>query len=138
MSTRFPLCIALTAFALLPPACGDSSSGPDTETGPAADFSRSPAEIKAEVKAAETPVLEQAVVAYNEFIASKQGEVDALETQIKELGGNALDAVLGEGQTDAAKAELQSLQANVDALHKDIMALKERLDIYVQELAARG
>jgi hypothetical protein len=136
MPTATSLGTALIALCVLLPACGGSAGS--SAPGRGADASKTKSTIRAEVKAAEHPVLAQAVTAYNALIASKQAELEALEAQIEEHSWRTPDAAQGEGQIDSVAAEVERWKGSAGLLRTELKELRSRLEIYVQELATRG
>jgi len=100
-----------------------------------ADEGKSVAEIQASVKTADKTTLQTAVESYQSAITAHQGELEDIQAKIKELGGGALNGLLG-GKADETKADLQKLQAQASEITATLKSLKQKLDVYVQALAS--
>jgi peptidoglycan hydrolase CwlO-like protein len=130
---RSLLITALALATLTLSACSPGAGSP----GPEADQDKTPAQIKTEIAQADQTTLEATIEKYQAMIASKQGELEGLETKLKEAAGDALDNLMGEGTTDQVKAEAEELKATIATLKSELEALQAKLAVYMEELNKR-
>ncbi len=96
---------------------------------PTTDAGKSTTEVQAEAKAADVPTLQKIVANYNTEIASRQDQVKELEGKVKDAVAKALGG---------SKGDVDKLKADLDKLVAQVKDLKDRLEIYAKELAARA
>ena len=106
--------IALCLFAIL--GCGKK-----------ADENKPISEVKAEAEKMDTDGLRAMAMVYQKAITAKNGEVEKLSAKLKDIPAAEM---LGN--------EAKELKADVDNLNKSISALKERFEVYYQNLKDKG
>jgi len=106
--------IALCLFAIL--GCGKK-----------ADENKPISEVKAEAEKMDTDGLRAMAMAYQKSIAAKNSEVEKLTAKLK-----------GIPATEMLGNEAKELKADIDNLNKSISALKERFEVYYQNLKDKG
>ncbi len=92
-----------------------------------ADETKPVSEVKFEADQMDTNELKSAAMRYKEAITSKTGELERITAKLKEI---PVTEMLGE--------EAKGLKADIEGLNKSVSALKERFDIYLQELRKKG
>lgn len=85
------------------------------------------AEVKAEAEKMDVEQLRAAALNYQKAIQAKEPEVQKLAEQIKAI---PLTELMGEKAT--------TLKADMEKVSKSIAALKERMQVYVDQLKARN
>jgi predicted nucleic acid-binding Zn-ribbon protein len=95
--------------------------------GKEADETIPVSEVKAEADQMDTNKLKSAAMRYKEAITAKTGELERITTKLKEI---PVAEMLGE--------EAKRLKADIDDLNKSVSALRERFDVYLQELRKKG
>lgn len=127
--------LVLSCLILATVACGSG------EPGPAADASKTPAQVKEAVKGQDVTVLEKAVASYKAAIDETKVEAKKLEDEIKEAGSKALDGLLGDGKVDEIKADVEAkvaeLETELKALKDKVADMVAKLKVYTEELASR-
>ena len=106
--------IALCLFAIL--GCGKK-----------ADENKPISEVKAEAEKMDTDGLRTMAMVYQKAIAAKHSEVEKLSAKLKEIPA-----------TEMLGAEAKELKADIDNLNTSISALKERFEVYYQNLKDKG
>ena len=106
--------IALCLFAIL--GCGKK-----------ADENKPISEVKAEAEKMDTDGLRTMAMVYQKAIAAKNSEVEKLSAKLKEIPA-----------TEMLGAEAKELKADIDNLNTSISALKERFEVYYQNLKDKG
>jgi signal transduction histidine kinase len=106
--------IALCLFAIL--GCGKK-----------ADENKPISEVKAEAEKMDTDGLRDMAIAYQKSIAAKNSEVEKLTAKLKDIPA-----------TEMLGNEAKELKADIDNLNKSISALKERFEVYYQNLKDKG
>ena len=91
--------------------------------GQKADEAKPVSEVKAEAEQMDTGELRAMATRYKEAITAKKGELEKITSKLKEI---PLAEKLGE--------DAKGLSADIENLNKSISALKERFDVYYQEL----
>ena len=91
--------------------------------GQKADEAKPMSEVKAEAEQMDTGELRAMAMRYKEALTTKKGELDKITAKLKEI---PLAEKLGE--------DAKGLSADIENLNKSISALKERFDVYYQEL----
>jgi uncharacterized lipoprotein YehR (DUF1307 family) len=109
--------LILCSLAIL--GCGKSGQEAD-ETTPMS-------EVKAEAEKMDTNQLRAMAMTYKEAIVAKQKEIEKVTAKLKEL---PVAEMLGE--------EAKGLKADIANLNKSVSALKERFDVYYQNLQKEG
>jgi hypothetical protein len=89
--------------------------------------SRPVSEIAAEAKNMAVAELQNIVAKYKQVIAVKQVDIQALQAKIKEI---PLTQLLGE--------EAKKLKTDISTIAASVSALTERMNVYIQELKAKG
>ena len=89
--------------------------------------SRPVAEIAAEAKTMAVAQLQNIVAKYQQVIAAKQVDIQKLQEKIKAI---PLTQLLGE--------EAKKLKTDISAITASVSALTERMNVYIQELKAKG
>jgi uncharacterized coiled-coil DUF342 family protein len=92
-----------------------------------ADETKPVSEVKAEAAQMDTKELRSAAMRYKEAITAKTGELERITSKLKEI---PVTEMLGE--------EAKGLKADIEDLNKSVSALKERFDVYLQELRKKG
>lgn len=95
--------------------------------GQKADENKPLEEVKAEAASLDTAKLEKAALAYKDAIMAKQGDVEKLMAELKEI---PITEMMG----DQAK----ELKGKAEEIKKSVSALTERYQVYVEELKAKG
>jgi hypothetical protein len=113
----FRTILALTMAALLT-VCG---------CGKKADTSKSIPEVKAEAEKMDVSQLRSMATTYKDALTAKMEEVKAEGAKLKDI---PIADIMG----DKAK----TLKANIDEIQKQVDALKERFQVYVDELKKKG
>ncbi len=106
--------IALCLFAIL--GCGKK-----------ADENKPISEVKAEAEKMDTTGLRDMAMAYQKAIAAKTSELEKLTAKLKDI---PVTEVMGN--------EAKELKADIENLNKSISALKERFEVYYQNLKDKG
>lgn len=106
--------IALCLFAIL--GCGKK-----------ADENKPISEVKAEAEKMDTDGLRAMAMVYQKSIAAKNSEVEKLTAKLKDI---PVTEMMGD--------EAKELKADVDNLNTSISALKERFEVYYQNLKEQG
>jgi hypothetical protein len=106
--------IALCLFAIL--GCGKK-----------ADENKPISEVKAEAEKMDTDGLRAMAMVYQKAIAAKNSEVEKLTAKLKDIP-----------VTEMMGNEAKELKADIDNLNKSISALKERFEVYYQNLKDKG
>ena len=106
--------IALCLFAIL--GCGKK-----------ADENKPISEVKAEAEKMDTDGLRAMAMVYQKAIAAKNSEVEKLSAKLKDIP-----------VTEMMGNEAKELKADIDNLNKSISALKERFEVYYQNLKDKG
>ena len=106
--------LVLCSFAVL--GCGQK-----------ADEAKPVSEVKAEAEQMDTGELRAMAMRYKEAVTAKKGELEKITAKLKEI---PVTEMLGE--------EAKGLKADIDNLNKSVSALKERFDVYYQELQKKG
>jgi signal transduction histidine kinase len=106
--------IALCLFAIL--GCGKK-----------ADENKPISEVKAEAEKMDTDGLRAMAMVYQKSIAAKNSEVEKLSAKLKDIPA-----------TEMLGNEAKELKADIDNLNKSISALKERFEVYYQNLKDKG
>lgn len=108
--------VAMLLAAVLLSGCGGSGPG-------AADESKPLDQVAQEAAAMGKAELQKMVEKYEAVLASKAAEVDALKAKLKEI---PVTEMMGE-KAAGLKGDLEEIVRSVDAL-------KERLEVYMNEL----
>ncbi len=95
--------------------------------GKKADENKPISEVKAEAEKMDTDGLRDMAMVYQKAIAAKSSEVEKLSAKLKDIPAAEM---LG--------AEAKELKADIDSLNKSISALKERFEVYYQNLKDKG
>ena len=95
--------------------------------GKKADENKPISEVKAEAEKMDTDGLRVMAMAYQKAIAAKNSEVEKLSAKLKDIPA-----------TEMLGNEAKELKADVDNLNKSISALKERFEVYYQNLKDKG
>ncbi len=95
--------------------------------GKKADENKPISEVKAEAEKMDTDGLRDMAMVYQKAIAAKSSEVEKLSAKLKDIPAAEM---LG--------AEAKELKADIDNLNKSISALKERFEVYYQNLKDKG
>ncbi|MHC4543368.1 MAG: hypothetical protein ACYTDW_08660 [Planctomycetota bacterium] len=95
--------------------------------GQKADEAKPMSEVKAEAEQMDTGELRAMAMRYKEAITAKKGELEKITAKLKEI---PLAEKLGK--------EAKGLSADIENLNKSVSALKERFDVYYQELQKKG
>ncbi len=112
--SRWVKTVLVMSFSLIPlVGCGSGK----------ADENKPVSEVRAEAEEMGVEELQKMAEAYRAAIEAKKPEIEALKAKLKEI---PLTELLGE--------EAKSLKADTEKLNDSVKALKERLDIYVEEL----
>jgi len=106
--------IALCLFAIL--GCGKK-----------ADENKPISEVKAEAEKMDTTGLRDMAVVYQKAIAAKTSELEKLTAKLKDI---PVTEVMGN--------EAKELKADIENLNKSLSALKERFEVYYQNLKDKG
>jgi len=106
--------IALCLFAIL--GCGKK-----------ADENKPISEVKAEAEKMDTDGLRAMAMVYQKAIAAKNSEAEKLTAKLKDIP-----------VTEMMGNEAKELKADIDNLNKSISALKERFEVYYQNLKDKG
>lgn len=121
-------CVLAAGLMLGLTACSGGASS--------SDEGKTVATIKAEVKDADTGMIESMIESYKSAIAGHEDELKTLQEKIAEMSGGMIDDLLG-GKSDEVKADLTKLNAQVTDITSTLKALKDKLAVYVQEFASR-
>jgi len=92
-----------------------------------ADETKPVSELKAEAAQMDTKELRSAATRYKEAITAKTGELERMTAKLKEI---PVTEMLGE--------EAKGLKAEIEDLNKSVSALRQRFDVYLQELRKKG
>jgi len=122
MKTRNAVTLLLCAGLLALVGCKSKSGG-----AAKVDETRPIAEVKAEAEKMDAAQLRATALDYQKAIQAKEPEVQKLADQIKAI---PLTELMGEKAT--------TLKADMEKLSKSIAALKERMQVYVDQLKARN
>ena len=119
-------------------ACGGSSGG----GAPAADETKTPAQVEEQAQAMEPAALEQTVSAYESKIEELGKEVDGLKAKLAdkldEVAGELGGLLGGDGAaSDKIKQEAEALQEQLSQLEGRWKDLVAKLNIYIKELESR-
>lgn len=114
---KLQILFASLLLLALPTACGEASASPDKPI----------AEVKAEAQAADKAQLEKYISQYKSSIAKLEEEVKEALAKLKDISPAKL---LGE--------EGKTAKDHAETLQKTLAGLKERLEIYMAELAKKG
>ena len=95
--------------------------------GQKADEAKPMSEVKAEAGQMDTGELRTVAMRYKEAVTAKKGELEKITAKLKEI---PVTEMLGE--------EAKGLKADIEDLNKSVSALKERFDVYYQELQKKG
>ena len=105
--------LALLAVALL--GCGSK-----------ADENKPISDVKAEAEKMDADQLRDMAMAYKDAIVAKKADVDKITAKLKEI---PLTEMLGK--------EAKSIKADIDDLNKSASALKDRFQVYYNNLKAK-
>ena len=112
--TLLPLMLALSMVFLF--GCGKK-----------ADENKPISEAKAEAEKMSVADLKAMAMKYKDAIEAKKADVEKITAKLKEI---PVTQMLGE--------ESKKLQADIDNLTKSLSALKERFQVYYDQLKAKG
>ena len=92
-----------------------------------ADETKPVSEVKDEAAQMDTKELRSAAMRYKEAITAKTGELERITAKLKEIP-----------VTEMLSEEAKGLKADIEDLNKSVSALRERFDVYLQELRKKG
>lgn len=123
---------AIVTFALLA-GCADRAVDPDP--------GKTPAQLREEVKAADKPLLESKVREYDDAIERFDERLVEVEQEIEELLARSrkdIGEILGGEVPEGLKGQLDELKTELQQLGRELVELKEKAEVYVQELQRRA
>lgn len=99
------------------------------------DEGKTVAEIQTAVADMSKATIEKAIESYKSAIAAHEGDLEEIEAKIKEIGGSALEGLMGGDGAEDTKADLEKLKSQASEIAATLKALKEKMAVYVSGLA---